>query len=67
MSGINDVGDGCVLEKWVCRSQPRFVLFVRVTFYFLVSVLSSLQNNWRCWFALVPLSFEVYADRFECK
>lgn len=41
MSGINDVlkGDGCVLKKWVCRSQPRFVLCVVcvcVCLYFLI-------------------------------
>lgn len=40
MSGINNVvkGDGCVLKKWVCRSQPCFVLrvCVCVCFYFLI-------------------------------
>lgn len=42
MSGINNVvkGDGCVLKRWVCRSQPCFVsrvyVCVCVCFYFLI-------------------------------
>ncbi len=71
MSGINDVlkGDGCVL-KWemgVPFSAPLcFVcVCVCVSFLFPDCVLSLLQNNSRCCFALSRLCFEALADRFE--
>lgn len=39
MSGINNVvkGDGCVLKRWVCRSQPCFVSRVYVCVYAFIS------------------------------
>lgn len=68
MSGINDVlkGDGCVLKKWVCRSQSRFVLCVCVSL-FPGSVLDPLQNNLRCCSALLTLCFEALRVRFKRK
>lgn len=68
MSGINNVvkGDGCVLKRWVCRSQPCFVSRVYVCVCVLLfpdSVLSSLQH---C-FALLCLCFEAFWGKFRCK
>lgn len=38
MSGINDVlkGSGCVLKKWVCRSQHPLCFVCVCFFYFLI-------------------------------
>lgn len=52
MSGINDVlkGDGCVLKKWVCRSQLCFVLCVCVcvcvSLYFLIVFYLRCRTTW---------------------
>lgn len=68
MSGINDVlkGDGCVLKKWVCRSQLCFVLCVCVcvcvSLYFLIVFYLRCRTTWDAALPFCPVIWNAWRD-----